>query len=104
MANKNRFSGLMGDLNQSGDSEPVAEEINAESSKPVVRKSTKKQTSTSPKRAKYEDKENYKQVGLYLPVETHKRMKIGAAIAGKEMSEIATEGIELWLKKNVPNI
>lgn len=104
MANENRFSGLMGGLNQSDDSEPVAAEVETKPRKPAAKKATKKAAPAKPKKAKYDDKENYKQVGLYLPVELHKRMKIGAAMTDKEMSEIAAEGVELWLKKNVPNI
>ncbi|MGB7085765.1 MAG: hypothetical protein WBD47_09430 [Phormidesmis sp.] len=46
---------------------------------------------------------NYKQIGVYLPTEVHRKMKIGAAITGLEMSAIAEAGIQMWLKKNVPN-
>ncbi|MEL6879057.1 MAG: hypothetical protein AAFP09_00925 [Cyanobacteria bacterium J06607_10] len=96
MAKENRFSGLIDGLGKSEtDSKPTEKPESKAESKP-----TKKQS----KKAKYEDKTNYKQVGLYLPVEIHKKLKIGSAITGKEMSEIAAEGIELWLKENTPNI
>lgn len=104
MANENRFSGLMGGLGQSDSSEPEKAEVEGKASLAAASKAKRRKAAAKPKKAKYEDKENYKQVGLYLPVEVHRKMKIGAAMTGKEMSEIAAEGVQLWLKKNTPNI
>lgn len=44
---------------------------------------------------------NYTQIGIYLPAEIHRKMKIGAAMTGLEMSAIAEAGIQMWLAKNV---
>lgn len=44
---------------------------------------------------------SYKQIGVYVPKETHKQMKIGSAITGLDLSEIAAAGIDLWLAQNV---
>ena len=96
MSNENRFSGLMGGLNQSDKSEPV------ESSKEGATPSAKQVDKRKKPMPKSKDP-NYSQIGIYLPNEIHRKMKIGAAITGLEMSEIAAKGIEMWLKKNVPN-
>ena len=105
MANENRFSNLMGGINQTDSSKPPAAKAKAtDQASQLLRKPRKNQHQRSQKKAKYDDKENYKQVGMYLPVELHRRVKIGAAMTGKEMSEIMAEGVELWLKKNTPNI
>lgn len=45
----------------------------------------------------------YKQIGVYVPKETHKQMKIGSAITGLDLSEIAAAGIDLWLTQNIPD-
>ena len=87
----NRFDSLMGGLSK-GDSlkkpsEPVA----------------KSEPKNSKPKPKHKDP-NYKQVGLYLPVDVHQKLKIGSAVTGVEMSDIAAEGIKLWLEKNTPNI
>lgn len=118
MANENRFSGLMGGLNQSDDSEPATAKAESKPSAPAAKKSTKKAApakseKTSSKKetivsaqssiAKHRS-ESYAQVGMYLPKELHRKMKIAAAMTGEEMSAIAAQGIELWLKKNAPNI
>lgn len=46
---------------------------------------------------------DYTQIGVYLPNELHRQMKIGAATTGMEMSEIAAAGIQMWLDENLPN-
>lgn len=61
---------------------------------------TKASKKTSKPKAKSSDP-SYKQIGVYVPKETHKRMKIGSAITGLDLSEIAAAGIELWLAQNV---
>lgn len=63
---------------------------------------TEKPKSTKPK-PKHKDP-NYKQVGMYLPADIHHKLKIGSAVTGVEMGDIAAEGIKLWLEKNAPNI
>ncbi|PZO20370.1 MAG: CopG family transcriptional regulator [Leptolyngbya foveolarum] len=47
---------------------------------------------------------NYKQVGIYLPTDLHRRMKIASAATDVETSEIAAAGIELWLAANTSDI
>ena len=84
---KNRFSGLIGELNSDNNS--------GKDKQPEQRKGLAKA------KPKYKDP-NYKQIGLYLPTELHKRMKIGSAVTGLEMSAIAQAGIEMWLAANVP--
>ena len=96
MANENRFSGLVSELNQGdkGKSAPQSEDSNKPEPKPKAKSKKPLPKSKDP---------NYSQIGIYLPTEIHKQMKIGAAMTGLEMSEIAAKGIEMWLKENVPN-
>ena len=110
MSNENRFSGLMGGLNQSDDSEPVTAKAESKPRKSAAKKSakktsSKKQTIVSAQSATAKHRSvNYAQVGMYLPKELHRKMKIAAAMTGEEMSAIAAQGIELWLKENTPDI
>jgi len=99
MANENRFSNLMGGL---GNEDEKAE---SKPKKPAKKPSKKSSTtvSTDSSIAKHRS-ENYAQVGMYLPKELHRKMKIAAAMTGEEMSAIAAQGIELWLKENTPDI
>lgn len=92
MANENRFSGLMSGLS-SGDKKTPVQSQAAPQDKPKTTKPMPK--SKNP---------DYVQIGVYLPIELHTKMKIGSAITGEEMSAIAAEGIRLWLEKNTPNI
>ena len=95
MANENRFSGLMGGLSS---------DDNGAKNRPSEK--TEKRAASKAKKSKPLPKSkdpNYAQIGIYLPKEMHRQMKIGAAITGLEMSEIAEQAIELWVKKNVPN-
>jgi len=47
---------------------------------------------------------DYTQIGLYLPNELHRKMKIGAAMTGLELSDMAAQALELWLAKNASDI
>ena len=62
----------------------------------------KKSESAKPK-PKHKDP-NYKQVGMYLPADIHKKLKLASVHSDIEMGAIVAEGIELWLEKNVPDI
>lgn len=95
MSNENRFSGLMGDLG--GGKASAKKEASTRS--PETAKSKPKPTKSIPK-SKNPD---YTQIGFYLPNDLHKRVKIGAAMTGLEMSDVAAQALELWLKKNVSN-
>lgn len=91
MTEQNRFTGLIGGLNQG---------------KPSTAKANESEPKHKPKSQKPLPKSkdpNYSQIGLYLPKDLHQKMKIGAAITGLEMSAIAEAGIQMWLDKNVPN-
>ena len=90
MANENRFSGLMGGLSS---------DDNGAKDRP----SEKPEKAKKPKPLPKSKDPDYAQIGIYLPKEMHRKMKIGAAVTGLEMSEIAEQAIELWVKKNVPN-
>ena len=68
----------------------------------AVEPADKKPKPTKPK-SKHKDP-NYKQVGMYLPADIHKRLKLASVHSDIEMGNIVAEGIELWLKKNAPNI
>lgn len=82
----------------------AADWINAGGVDPDI-EPTDKPGKTNKKPAKQKAKSNnpsYKQIGVYVPKETHKQMKIGSAITGLDLSEIAAAGIDLWLAQNVP--
>ena len=99
MANGNRFSGLMGGLSSSdGDSTKTKKSTQKKASQPESKPESK-----SKKPMPKSKDPNYSQIGIYLPNEIHKKMKIGAAMTGLEMSEIAAQGIQMWLEKNVKN-
>ena len=100
MADTNRFSGLMGGLNQG---EGEAAEEPKEKAQQKTSQSTDKPKAKSKKPLPKSKDPNYSQIGLCLPNEMHRKMKIGAAITGLEMSEIAAQGIQLWLEKNLPD-
>ena len=42
---------------------------------------------------------NFAQIGLYLPKKLHKRLKVGAAVAELEISDIAAQAIDEWLER-----
>ena len=66
-----------------------------------------KPTDKEPKSAKSKPKHkdpNYKQVGMYLPADIHKKLKLASVHSDIEMGDIVAEGIELWLEKNAFNI
>lgn len=101
---ENRFSGLMGELNSEDDS---ASPETPPKAKKQQKAQPKKQPGSEPEKAKPVPKSkdpNYQQIGVYLPKDLHQKMKIGSAVTGKEMSDIAAEGIRLWLKKHAPSI
>ena len=82
----------------------AADWVNAGGTDPEI-ESTSEPTKTSKKNTKPKAKSSdpsYKQIGVYVPKETHKQMKIGSAITGLDLSEIAAAGIDLWLAQNVP--
>jgi hypothetical protein len=92
MASENRFTGLIGGLNQ-GESDDQATTEAKPKSKIKGKKSTVKSKDS-----------NYTQIGVYLPVELHRKMKIAAAMKGLEISDMTAQAIETWLAENVPNI
>jgi hypothetical protein len=96
MANENRFTGLIGGLNSA--SNPSQDEETEQPKHPVKGKAkSKPEGRKSTVKSKDPD---YTQIGVYLPSELHKKMKIGAAMTGLEMSAIAEAGIRMWLKEN----
>ena len=95
MVDENRFSGLMVGLSSDDDGAK-----DRPSEKPEKRAASEAKKSKPLPKSKDPD---YAQIGIYLPKEMHRKMKIGAAVTGLEMSEIAEQAIELWVKKNVPN-
>lgn len=93
MANSNRFGSMFDDIK--GD-------VSATEGTPA-KKAKKKPHGNSKPKPKYKDP-NYVQVGIYLPKDLHRRLKIGSAITQKEVSDIATEVLSKWVDKNVPDI
>ncbi|MGB3298672.1 MAG: hypothetical protein WBA76_10420 [Phormidesmis sp.] len=89
MTEENRFDALIDSFD--GDDEPTPE--------------TKPKGKGEGKKSKVKSKDpNYKQIGLYIPEDLHRRTKAGAAMKGLEMSDLATQALELWLSENAPNI
>jgi hypothetical protein len=104
MSEANRFSGLIGGLNQSDRSEPeIAEPDKKTKGKPTAESKPKGKAKGKKSTVKSKDPD-YTQIGVYLPNELHRRMKIGAAMTGLEMSDLAAQAVELWLAENAPNI
>lgn len=104
MAEANRFSGLIGGLNQSPSNEPaIAEPDMKTEDNPTVKPESKSKAKGKRSTVKSKDPD-YTQIGVYLPNELHRRMKIGAAMTGLEMSDLAAQAVELWLAENAPNI
>jgi hypothetical protein len=100
MANEDRFSGWIGGLNRA--SNPSQDKETEQTKRPIKSKIKAK---AEGKKSTVKSKDpGYTQIGVYLPNELHRKMKIGAAMTGLEMSEIAAQAVELWLAKNAPNI
>ena len=75
--------------------------VDPEIVEPTEPKTDAKPTAKSKKPLPKSKDPSYTQIGIYLPAEVHRKMKIGAAMTGLEMSAIAEAGIELWLSENV---
>jgi len=78
--------------------------VDPEIVEPTEPKTDAKPTAKSKKPLPKSKDPNYSQIGLYLPNELHRKMKIGAAMTGLEMSDLAAQALELWLAENAPNI
>lgn len=81
----------------------AADWVSAGGTDPEIEKPVEPKTKSSKSKAKSRDP-NYTQIGLYLPNEIHKKMKIAAAMKDLEMSDLAAQALELWLSENLPNI
>jgi hypothetical protein len=104
MAEANRFSGLIGGLNQGTTNEPeIAEPDMKTEGKTTAEPKSKSKAKGEKSTAKSKDP-SYTQIGVYLPNDLHRKMKIGAAMTGLEMSDLAAQAVELWLAENAPNI
>jgi hypothetical protein len=104
MSEVNRFSGLIGGLNQSASDEPEIAEPNMETEVTTTAEPKPKGKAKGKKSTVKSKDPDYTQIGVYLPNELHRKMKIGAAMTGLEMSELAAQAVELWLAENTPNI
>ena len=78
--------------------------IDPEIAEPAEPKTDAKPTVQSKKPLPKSKDPSYTQIGLYLPNELHRKMKIGAAVTDLELSDMAAQALELWLAENVPDI
>ncbi len=72
--------------------------IDPDVEKPVEPKGKSKRSTAKSKNP------DYTQIGLYLPNELHRKMKIASAMTGLELSDLAAQALELWLSENTPSI